>query len=47
MPYLNPLVLRKELELVLDREGDVALTTSEFVDNHAIVYWNMVGSLSL
>ena len=42
LPYLSPLVLRKELELVLDREGDVALTNPEFVDNHAIIYWNLV-----
>lgn len=42
MPYLSPLVLRKELEIVLDREGDVALTSADFVDEHAIVYWNLV-----
>ncbi|KAF6020013.1 hypothetical protein EB796_000285 [Bugula neritina] len=42
LPYLSPIVLRKELESVLDREGDVCLTSSSFVDNHAIVYWNLM-----
>ncbi|XP_067929258.1 C-myc promoter-binding protein-like isoform X3 [Watersipora subatra] len=42
LPYLSPLVLRKELEIVLDREGDVALTHPDFVDNHSIVYWNLM-----
>ena len=44
MPYLSPLVLRKELETVLGCEGDVALTRHAFVDHHPILYWNLVGS---
>ncbi|KAK6640985.1 hypothetical protein RUM44_012684 [Polyplax serrata] len=42
VPYLNPLVLRKELENILHHEGDPSLTKSSFVDQHPIVYWNMV-----
>uniref|UniRef100_A0A0A9WC26 C-myc promoter-binding protein n=3 Tax=Lygus hesperus TaxID=30085 RepID=A0A0A9WC26_LYGHE len=42
VPYLNPLVLRKELESILAAEGDSSLTQSKFVDEHPIIYWNMV-----
>ena len=42
IPYLSPLVLRKELEHVLESEGDTALSHSSFVDDHAIIYWNLV-----
>lgn len=42
VPYLNPLVLRKEFESVLGREGDSCLIESEFVESHPIVYWNLV-----
>ncbi|CAG9857977.1 unnamed protein product [Phyllotreta striolata] len=42
IPYLNPLVLRKELENVLAREGDLCLADSRFVDEHPIIYWNLV-----
>ena len=42
IPYLSPLVLRKELEHVLESEGDTALSHSNFVDDHAIIYWNLV-----
>lgn len=42
MPYLSPLVLRKELENVLDQDGDLCLSRSEFVDQHPILYWNLV-----
>ena len=41
VPYLNPLVLRKELENILHHEGDQSLTKPSFVDQHPIVYWNM------
>lgn len=46
VPYLNPLVLRKELESILYAEGDVCLTQSKFVDEHPIIYWNMVSLVS-
>lgn len=42
VPYLNPLVLRKELENILAQEGDLCLAESKFVDEHPIIYWNLV-----
>ncbi|XP_045538739.1 DENN domain-containing protein Crag [Papilio machaon] len=42
VPYLNPLVLRKEFESILGREGDLCLAEPEFVESHPIVYWNLV-----
>ncbi|KAL1007595.1 hypothetical protein UPYG_G00088870 [Umbra pygmaea] len=42
VPYLSPLVLWKELESLLENEGDPVITTSEMVDHHPIIYWNLV-----
>lgn len=42
VPYLSPLVLRRELEGILEQEGDVCLTQASFVDQHSIIYWNML-----
>ncbi|CAL4117606.1 unnamed protein product, partial [Meganyctiphanes norvegica] len=42
VPYLSPLVLRKELETVLFHEGDTCLTQPAFADHHPILYWNML-----
>ncbi|CAH0588078.1 unnamed protein product [Chrysodeixis includens] len=42
VPYLNPLVLRKEFESILGREGDTCLADPGFVESHPIVYWNLV-----
>ncbi|XP_017852786.1 DENN domain-containing protein Crag isoform X4 [Drosophila busckii] len=42
VPYLNPLVLRKELENILTQEGDMALIKPSFVQDHAIIYWNLL-----
>ncbi|XP_038115190.1 DENN domain-containing protein Crag isoform X2 [Culex quinquefasciatus] len=42
VPYLNPLVLRKELENILAQEGDYALGKASFVEEHPIIYWNLV-----
>lgn len=42
VPYLNPLVLRKELENILTREGDLSLAEAKFVEEHPIIYWNLV-----
>lgn len=42
VPYLNPLVLRKELENILAQEGDLCLSDSKFVDDHPIIYWNLI-----
>lgn len=42
VPYLNPLVLRKELENVLTTEGDLSLGDTKFVEEHPIIYWNLI-----
>ncbi|KAK4881396.1 hypothetical protein RN001_004715 [Aquatica leii] len=42
IPYLNPLVLRKELENILTQEGDLSLADAKFVEHHPIIYWNLV-----
>lgn len=42
VPYLNPLVLRKELENILSQEGDLCLSDAKFVDEHPIIYWNLI-----
>lgn len=42
VPYLSPLVLRKEVENVLEGSGDCCLASSDFVDNHPIIFWNLV-----
>lgn len=42
VPYLNPLVLRKELENILGQEGDASLSAPSFIDEHPIIYWNLV-----
>ncbi|XP_072351039.1 DENN domain-containing protein 4B-like, partial [Scyliorhinus torazame] len=40
--YVSPLVLRKELESLMENEGDTVLSQTEFVDNHPIIFWNLV-----
>ncbi len=42
VPYISPLVLRKEVENVVEQEGDLCLGKAEFVDEHPIIFWNMV-----
>lgn len=42
VPYLNPLVLRKELENILLQEGHLALCERNFFVDHPIIYWNLV-----
>ncbi|KAK3096746.1 hypothetical protein FSP39_002860 [Pinctada imbricata] len=42
VPYLSPLVLRKELENIMAAEGDLSLASDTFVDQHPIIYWNLV-----
>jgi len=47
IPYLSPLVLRKEMENVLDQYGDACcLNSPEFIDHHPIIYWNLVTSVA-
>ncbi|XP_056622960.1 C-myc promoter-binding protein isoform X3 [Triplophysa dalaica] len=42
VPYLSPLVLWKELESLLENEGDQAISSASIVDHHPIVFWNLV-----
>lgn len=42
VPYLNPLVLRKELENILSQEGDLSISEPKFIDEHPIIYWNLI-----
>lgn len=42
VPYLSPLVLRKEVENVLEHEGDLCLSNTKFIDEHPIIYWNLI-----
>jgi hypothetical protein len=42
VPYLSPLVLRKELENLLDTEGDQSLLEPSGVDSHPIIFWNLI-----
>ena len=42
VPYISPLVLRKELETVLDKEGDTCLTNPNLPQLHPIIYWNLI-----
>uniref|UniRef100_A0A8C3SJL9 DENN domain containing 4A n=1 Tax=Chelydra serpentina TaxID=8475 RepID=A0A8C3SJL9_CHESE len=42
VPYLSPLVVWKELESLLENEGDRVITVADFVDHHPIVFWNLV-----
>ncbi|XP_032415399.1 DENN domain-containing protein 4B [Xiphophorus hellerii] len=40
--YLSPLVLRKELESLLENEGESVLAQPQFLDSHSIIFWNLV-----
>uniref|UniRef100_A0A4W3J6Q6 DENN domain containing 4C n=1 Tax=Callorhinchus milii TaxID=7868 RepID=A0A4W3J6Q6_CALMI len=42
VPYLSPLVLRKELESLLENEGDQVIHNSTFINQHPIIFWNLV-----
>ncbi|XP_018412367.1 PREDICTED: DENN domain-containing protein 4C [Nanorana parkeri] len=42
VPYLSPLVLRKELESLLENDGDQVIHTSTFINQHPIIFWNLV-----
>lgn len=42
VPYLSPLVLWKELESLLENEGDPVITEADMVDHHPIIYWNLI-----
>ena len=42
VPYISPLVLRKELENILEKEGDACLNNPALPDLHPIIYWNLL-----
>ncbi|XP_074593897.1 DENN domain-containing protein Crag [Brevipalpus obovatus] len=42
VPYFSPIVLRKEIENVLEIEGDSCLAKPGFLDDHPILYWNLL-----
>ena len=42
VPYISPLVLRKELENILEKEGDACLNNPDLPDLHPIIYWNLL-----
>lgn len=42
VPYLSPLVLRKELESLLENEGDQVIHSPKFINQHPIIFWNLV-----
>jgi len=42
VPYLSPLVLRKELENILANDGDSILQTHRIVTEKPIIFWNMI-----
>ncbi|MGH0176438.1 UNVERIFIED_CONTAM: hypothetical protein FKN15_072963 [Acipenser sinensis] len=42
VPYLSPLVLRKELESLLENEGEHVIYTHKFINQHPIIFWNLV-----
>lgn len=42
VPYLSPIVLRKEFESVSESSGDGSASSSKFVDEHPIIFWNLL-----
>ncbi|KAM9310170.1 DENN domain-containing protein 4B isoform 1-T2 [Pholidichthys leucotaenia] len=40
--YLSPLVLRKEVESLLENEGEAVLAQPQFLESHSIIFWNLV-----
>ena len=42
IPYLSPLVLRKSLENLINKEGYAFLNTMAFVKRAPFIYWNLV-----
>ena len=45
IPYLSPLVLRKSLENLINKEGYEFLNTIAFVKKSPFIYWNLVSCL--
>ena len=42
VPYLSPLTLRKEVENILETEGDGSLCRARFLQDHPICFWNLL-----
>ena len=42
VPYISPLVLRRELESILAKEGDICLTSPSLPSLHPIIFWNLL-----
>eukprot|EP00117_Sycon_ciliatum_P018296 scpid16412/ scgid3295/ C-myc promoter-binding protein; DENN domain-containing protein 4A len=42
VPFLSPLLLRKEFETLLANDGVDVMLTSSFVDQHPVIYWNLL-----
>ena len=40
--YLSPIVLRKSMENILFSENNFNILTPSFVDEHPILFWNLV-----
>ncbi|TRY91750.1 hypothetical protein DNTS_026180 [Danionella cerebrum] len=40
--YLSPLVLRKEMESLLENEGEAVLCQRKLLDTHPILFWNLL-----
>ncbi|XP_054636937.1 DENN domain-containing protein 4B-like isoform X1 [Dunckerocampus dactyliophorus] len=40
--YVSPLVLRKELESLLENEGEAVLAQPQFLESHCIIFWNLL-----
>ena len=45
VPYLSPLVLRKEMESLMDQDGELCMSKESFLDEHPIIYWNLVSKI--
>jgi hypothetical protein len=42
VPYLSPLVLKKEMENLLELNGEECVKKPQLINDHPIVYWNLV-----
>ena len=45
--YVSPLVLRKELENMLENEGVIALESPDIIKHKQVIFWNMVRTKDL
>ena len=43
--YVSPLVLRKELENLMDNEGVGALESPNIIKEKQVIFWNMVSMM--